>query len=197
MSTPAATARYIIAADDKTKSAIASVNNGFKNMERGIKGTVSRINAAFGLLAGMALKRAFQDVFAETARGSREFASALDSVKSSARSLLSAKDGVPGATAALNELSETLQDPAVVAAADAITSSLITGFADVTSFIAKATAGLVIFFGKTDDEIENLGRQAEELTRQIQWLDQRGLSSKDLRSHRRSTNGIDRGSICI
>lgn len=130
----AAAARYVIAADDKTKGAIASALSGFRNMERGIKGTVSRINLALGLVGGVALKRALQNVFVETAKQSKDFAYALDDVKRSARSLLAAKDGAPAATAAMKELAQVLKDPEVVAAADAIASVFIRGAAGAVKF---------------------------------------------------------------
>lgn len=134
MSATASTARYVIAADDKTKAAVASVISGFRSMERNIKGAVSRINLGLSLIGGVALKRALQNVFTETAKQSKEFASALDDVKHSARNLLAAKEGAPAATAAMRELAEVLKDPEVVKAADAIASVFIRGAAGAVKF---------------------------------------------------------------
>lgn len=199
MSATAATARYIITADDKTKAAIASVNAGFKHMERGIKSTVSRMNAGFALLAGAGIARTFQNVFKETAKGSKEFSTALDDVRRSARGLLAAKDGVPGATAAMQELAETLKDPAVVAAADAITSALITGFAKVTQFVSQSTVGIQVLLGMTGDEVENLRRQIDDIDRRIALAKSRRLPTDALEAQRgrlasRQMSAIERGS---
>lgn len=167
MSAPAATTRYIIAADDKTKAAIASINAGFKSIDRGVKSTVRGINTSLGLIAGMGLKRAFQSIFTETANSSREFATALDDVKRAARDLLSADDGAPAATAALKELAETLKDPATQKAADDLTSTLIRGFAAVTSGAAHAVVGWEVILGLTGDEVENLRRQIAAIDGQL------------------------------
>lgn len=134
MSVPAATARYVIAADDKTKAAVSSALNGFRQMERGIRSTVSRMNLALGLIGGVTFKRAMQNVFNETAKGSKDFAFALDDVRKSARALLASKDGAPAAAAAMRELADVLKDPEVVAAADKITSFFIRGAAETVKF---------------------------------------------------------------
>lgn len=186
MSATAATARYVIAADDRTKSAIASAQQGFRSLESGVSAGIRRMNLALGILAGVGLKRAFQNVFTETAKNSKEFAGALEDVRSAARDLLSSKDGAPAATAAMQELAETLKDPAVVAAADAITSSLISGFARATTFIAEATVGLQVLFGATSDEVENLNHQIERIdatlaNRRASLPGAAGLFAKQLR----------------
>lgn len=177
MSTPAATARYVIAADDKTKAAIASINSGFKSIERNVKGTVKGINTSLSLVAGYGLKRAFQAIFTETAADSREFASALADVKRSAKDLLSPEDGAPAATAALKELAETLKDPDVVKAADDITSALIIGFAkaaEATSayftLVSQGFLGWKVMLGLTGDEIENLRVEIDRIDGQIKSL---------------------------
>lgn len=155
MSATAASARYVIAADDKTKGAIASAIGGFRSMERNIKATVGRINVALGIVGGVALKRALQNVFTETAKQSKDFAYALDEVKRSARDLLAAKEGAPAATAAMRELAQVLKDPAVVAAADAITSVFIRGAAGAV----KLATGVKTL----KDEIDQLKSRRAEL----------------------------------
>jgi hypothetical protein len=165
MSTPAATARYVITADDKTKAAIASAQRGFTSMERGIRGTVSRMNLALGLIGGVTFKRALQNVFNETAKGSKEFASALDDVRKSARALLGSKDGAPAATEAMRELAAVLKDPEVVAAADAITSMFIRGAAGTVKFALGVKT--------LREEIEQLKREEEALEKQEGMGDRR------------------------
>lgn len=184
MSTTAAAARYIIAADDKTKGAVASVLSGFRTMERSAKQTVTRMNAAFALVAGMGLKRAFQNVFTETAKQSKEFAFALDDVKRSARNLLSSKDGAPAATESLRELAETLKDPAVVDAADKIASTLIRGFGGAAKATAQIIGGLTILAGMSDDEREKERQRILDLEGRIQRAAARGLPTADLEAMR-------------
>jgi hypothetical protein len=87
------------------------------------------------LIAGGSLKRTLQNVFTETAKGSKDFAYALDEVRRSARGLLAAKEGAPAATAAMRELAAVLKDPEFVAAADAISSALIRGFVGTVKFV--------------------------------------------------------------
>jgi hypothetical protein len=137
--------QYIISADDKTRSAIASINRNFKDMERGVKGTLKGLNLALGVFAGVQLKQAFQQVLratAESEAGARTFGRALNEVRDAARDLLVAKSGLPEATKAMQELRDTLKDPGIVAAADALTSSLIRGFANASRYLAEFAGGL-------------------------------------------------------
>ncbi len=137
--------QYIISADDKTRSAIASINRNFKDMERGVKGTLKGLNVALGLFAGVQLKQAFQKVLqatAESEAGARNFGKALSEVREAARELLVAKSGLPEATKAMQELRDTLKDPGIVAAADSLTSALIQGFANASRKLAEFAGGL-------------------------------------------------------
>ena len=128
MSTP--TARYIITADDRSKAALASVQRGFKDMERTVKGSIKGLNTVLGVFVGVQLKQGFQQILRATeqsAAGQRGFAQALNGVRDAARDLLGAKSGLPAATKQLQELRDVLKDPGVVAAADALTSTLVRG----------------------------------------------------------------------
>src|SRR5262249_14067488 len=100
-----ATARYVIAADDKSKAAIASIQRNFKDLDRNLKGTLKGLNTAFGLFAGggalALLKRAMDEAVEATAKseaGQKGFAQALQGVKDAAGDLLIAKGGLPEAT---------------------------------------------------------------------------------------------------
>ena len=183
MSVPAAAARYIITADDKTKAAIASINNGFKSIERNVKGTVRGINTSLAFVAGYGLKKSFQGIFRETAANSKEFASALDDVKRAAKDLLSADDGAPAATASLQELANTLKDPTVQKAADDLASTLIRGFSAVTSGAAQTIAGLQVILGLTGDEIEDVGNQIQEIDDKIKAIE--GIGAGDSAGRRK------------
>ena len=131
MSTPSATARYVIAAEDKTQGATRSILKNFKEMDRDVRGILKTTNSVLGIFVGVQLTQAFGKVVAATAasaQGQKGFAAALRDVKSAAGDLLAAKSGLPEATKRMQELRDVLKDPSVIAAADAITSTLISGF---------------------------------------------------------------------
>jgi hypothetical protein len=143
MSTP--TARYIITADDRSKAAIASVRKGFQDMERGVKASIKGVNTVLGIFVGVQLKQGFQQILRATeasAAGTRGFAQALNEVRTAAKDLLAAKSGLPEATKSMQELRDILKDPGLVAAADAFTSALITGFAKASTGIATTVKGM-------------------------------------------------------
>ena len=74
--------------------------------------------------------------FGGQARNIREtFGGALASVKNAIGDLLEVDTGVPGATAALNDLTEVLLDPQTKAAANSLFSTLIQGAAEAVKFI--------------------------------------------------------------
>jgi hypothetical protein len=101
---------------------------------------------------------------AEAARNN--FGGALEGVKNALGDLLEAKGGLPGATASLNEMAKTLQDPAVVAGADVLFSTLIRGASSAGTFIAEVSGGLAILAGQGTDAIVNLDLQIDKLAAQ-------------------------------
>jgi hypothetical protein len=158
----------ILSFQRNSSRSLSSIDRQFKDFSRNVTGSLRAVNVALGVFAGIGLKKAFQSIFTETAKSSKEFADALDDVKLSARSLLSAEDGAPAATAALKELAEVLKDPAVKAAADDLASSLIRGFASVATGAAETVAGWKVILGLTGDQVEDLRRRIEELEKAIQ-----------------------------
>lgn len=168
--------QYIIAADDKTRSAISSINRNFKEMERGVKGTLKGLNLALGVFAGVQLKQAFQQVLratAESEQGARSFGKALNEVKDAARDLLVAKSGLPEATKAMQELRDVLQDPGIVAAVDSFTSAIVTGFGNSAIAVAEVLGGvrqIALELGL----VEAKGRQE-----QIDKIDRSVVSKRD------------------
>lgn len=109
------------------------------------------------------------DVLAESYGGAAAaardtFGGALASVRNAINDLLTADGGLPEATASLNQLSETLKDPAVQQAADTLFSALIRGAAGAAQFFGDIIAGLTVLAGaRTGNEIEDLTRQIEDL----------------------------------
>jgi len=202
MGTPSATARYVIAADDKTASAIRSVLRGFRDMDRDVRNTVKTLNSVLGIFVGVQLTQAFRKVVDATASasgGASGFAKALQEVKTAAGDLMAAKSGLPEATRNLNELRDILKDPSVKSAADAITSALISGFTKAAKVVAETVAGIreLKKQGQTGDEarksaktrqevIDAIGKQIEEVDAQIDRVRSRpgGLTvySDDLRT---------------
>lgn len=145
MSTPSATARYVIAAEDKTGAATRSIVQSFKSMDREIRGTAKTLNSVIGIAIGVQLTQALGkvvDVTAKSAAGQKGFATALREVRDAATDLLAAKSGLPEATAQMRELRDILKDPAVVAAADSITSVLIAGFTKASKAVGETIAGI-------------------------------------------------------
>ena len=98
-----AKAEVVITAVDRTKAALAQAERGMKGLEKTAKVTGKAINLAFGLITGGLLVSAFGKV-AEAAKKTEE------------------------GQKAMAELARTLKDPALVAAANAITGTLINGF---------------------------------------------------------------------
>jgi len=111
-----AKAEVVITAVDRTKAALAQAERGMKGLEKTAKVTGKAINLAFGLITGGLLVSAFGKV-AEAAKKTEE------------------------GQKAMAELTRTLKDPALVAAANAITGALIDGF----NVALKAAASAIKF----------------------------------------------------
>lgn len=111
-----AKAEVVITAVDRTKAALAQAERGMKGLEKTAKVTGKAINLAFGLITGGLLVSAFGKV-AEAAKKTEE------------------------GQKAMAELARTLKDPALVAAANAITGTLINGF----NVALKAAAAAIKF----------------------------------------------------
>jgi hypothetical protein len=150
MSTAAATARYIISAEDKTKDSVRSILKGFKDMDRDIRGLTKTANELLGIFIGVKLTEGFRKVLDATAKSNGTFATSLREVKDAATDLLSAKSGLPEATRSMQELRDVLKDPVIKAAADSITSSLISGFAKTAKLVAETIAGIKILASEGD-----------------------------------------------
>lgn len=158
-----ATARYVISADDRTKSAISSIKRGFTDLDSSAK-TVGR--TLKGLTTGAAfygLARGVQALFRNAAESSGQFNDALTRVKKSFHDLLTPKSGIPAATKALDDLNKTLADPQVKAGADQLFSFLIKSAAALADLTAKTVSNLVtigkgvgLIKGGRQDEIDRL-----------------------------------------
>lgn len=158
-----AAARYVIAADDRTKSAISSIKRGFNDLDSSAK-TVGR--TLKGLTTGAAfygLARGVQALFRNAAQSSSTFNDSLESVKKSFRDLTTPKSGIPAATKALDELAKTLSDPQIKSGADQLFSFLIRSAATLAEWTAKTVSNLSIIGkgvglikGGRQDEIDRL-----------------------------------------
>lgn len=108
-----AQAQVTITAVDRTQAAINSAMRSMKTLERTAKVTAKAVNLAFGLLTGSILVSAFGKI-TEAAKKTEEGQRALDN------------------------FSKALKDPALVAAANSFTTTLINGFTEVIKFAADA-----------------------------------------------------------
>lgn len=102
---------------------------------------------------------------------SNTFGGALTQLQNAFGDLLEGKGGVNDATAAIKELTALLQEPQTVAAAEALTRALITGFSGVAKAL-RETVGLMKFVGEeiaatfngiASDDIVRLEQQLEKL----------------------------------
>jgi hypothetical protein len=109
-----AQAQVTITAVDRTQAAINSAMRSMKTLERTAKVTAKAVNLAFGLLTGSILVSAFGKI-TEAAKKTEEGQRALDN------------------------FNKALKDPALVAAANSFTTTLINGFTEVVKFAADAT----------------------------------------------------------
>jgi hypothetical protein len=141
-----ATAKYILTAEDQTKSAIASVKAGFQTLHTGIGEVTKSLKLMTEIFVGGRLLHEFrkleQAIVSAASSANKEFAGALGSVKENFAALLEPKGGMAEATEKMQELAKVLKDPDLVAAADHITSTLITGFESVGLAVAHAVANL-------------------------------------------------------
>ena len=108
-----AQAQVTITAVDRTQAAINSAMRSMKTLERTAKVTAKAVNLAFGLLTGSILVSAFGKI-TEAAKKTEEGQRALDN------------------------FNKALKDPALVAAANSFTTTLINGFTEVIKFAADA-----------------------------------------------------------
>jgi hypothetical protein len=108
-----AQAQVTITAVDRTQAAINSAMRSMKTLERTAKVTAKAVNLAFGLLTGSILVSAFGKI-TEAAKKTEEGRRALDN------------------------FNKALKDPALVAAANSFTTTLINGFTEVVKFAADA-----------------------------------------------------------
>lgn len=115
-----AKAEVVITAVDRTKAAIAQAERGMKGLEKTAKVTGKAINLAFGLLTGAALTASFGKIL-EATKKTNEGAQAID------------------------RLNKALKDPALVAAANSFTSTLVGGFSRVVELAAKAAKEIAKF----------------------------------------------------
>lgn len=118
---------------------------------------------------------------AEAARNT--FAGALVGLKNAFGDLLEAKGGLPDATAQLNELADTLKDPAVAQGAEALASGILKVVGAFASFTANS-AGFIAMLGElaahaiggADSTANALREKLESIDAQIQ-ANQESLSS--------------------
>ena len=170
-----AQAQVAITAVDRTQSAINSASRGLQRLESSAAKLQSRFNLAFSLVTGGFIINGFNrlaDAAAKTEKGSLGFAQSLENVRASANRLFAPSEGIGGATQAMKELNEALNDPSVVSAVNGIVDSMLTGFTKATTAIVK-TAGTIrtelISLGAlsaktTEDQITLLEAQLAVLT---------------------------------
>ena len=120
-----AQAQVTITAVDRTQAAINSAVRGMKSIERTAKVTAKAVNLAFGFFTGGVLISAFGKII-EAAKKTEE------------------------GTKSVENLKKTLQDPALVAAANSISKSLIDGF-------TTAAGGIAAFARLVRSELLRLG----------------------------------------
>lgn len=111
------------------------------------------------------------------------FGGALTQLQNAFGDLLEGKGGVNDATAALKELTALLQDPETVAAAESLTTALITGFTGVATAV-RETVGLMKFIGEeaaatfngiADDDIVRL----EDALAELEDFRRKGIFNED------------------
>lgn len=169
-----AQAQVVLTAVDRTQAAINSAMRGMKSLEKTAKATSKVVNLAFALVSGTAFTAAFNKISeatAKTTEGSIRFTGELKRMKEGFENLTAAKSGVPAATDAMIKLNETLRDPQLVAAADAITSALLIGFAKASNMVlelAKNIRQALVITGVSEavtpeEQISVLRRQLAEL----------------------------------
>lgn len=158
-----ATARYVIAADDRTKSAISSIKRGFNDLDSSAKAVGKTLRGLASGAAFYGLARGVQGLFRNAAASSSAFNDSLESVKKSFRDLTTPKAGIPAATKALDELAKTLSDPQVKSGADQLFSFLIKSAATLAEWTAKTVSNLAVIGkgvglikGERQDEIDRL-----------------------------------------
>ena len=169
-----AQAQVAITAVDRTQSAINSASRGLQRLESSAAKLQSRFNLAFSLVTGGFIVNGFNrlaDAAAKTEKGSLGFAQSLENVRASANRLFAPSEGIGGATQAMKELNEALNDPSVVSAVNGIVDSMLTGFTKATTAIVK-TAGTIrtelVALGAlsaktTEDQIAVLERQLSSI----------------------------------
>ena len=169
-----AQAQVAITAVDRTQSAINSASRGLQRLESSAAKLQSRFNLAFSLVTGGFIINGFNrlaDAAAKTEKGSLGFAQSLENVRASANRLFAPSEGIGGATQAMKELNEALNDPSVVSAVNGIVDSMLTGFTKATTAIVK-TAGTIrtelVALGAlsaktTEDQIAVLERQLSSI----------------------------------
>jgi hypothetical protein len=91
------------------------------------------------------------------------FGGALLQLQNAFGDLLEGNGGLNDATASIKELTEFLQDPQTVAAAQALTTALITGFTGAGKAV-KETVGLMKFFGESTANFFN-GPSGDDIVR--------------------------------
>jgi hypothetical protein len=106
-----------------------------------------------------------QTEFGGAARAARDtFGGALAALRNAFGDLLENKGGMKDATAAVNDLTDKLQDPETVAAVDNITTVVIKGLGKLAEFTAAVhflIKGPTDDIGKLDAEIDKLDRKIE------------------------------------
>jgi hypothetical protein len=165
-----AKAQVEITAVDRSKVAIDSASRGLQKLEAGAAKLQSRFNLAFSIITGGFIINGFTrlaSAAAKTEQGSLGFAQALDSVKKSANQLFAPSQGIDGATEAMYELRDALNDPGIQSALNGIIDTMLVGFTKAATAIVK-TAGTIrselVALGAlsaktTEDQIALLERQ--------------------------------------
>ena len=107
--------------------------------------------------------------FGGSARAAREtFGGAIDALQNTVGDLLEADDGLPGATKAINDLNDSLSDPAIKASIDAITEGVIKITASIAGALPK-----IISFGKFIGEAFAKNKLISEYTEELEVVNKK------------------------
>lgn len=158
------TAKYILSAEDRTQAAIDSAKRSFKSLDEGVRAGVKSLNLMSDLFIGGKLLSGFRNltssVLEATKASDSGFAESLDKMHASVRNLLTAKEGLPAAKQAIDDLTQTLSDPTTIAAADSIASKLIRGFAAAAKYTGQIVAGLGLILNGPSQKSMQIDDQA-------------------------------------
>lgn len=135
-------AKVIITGQNRVGAAVKSAANDLNQLGRQAQSLQKIFASAFALTGVFAFGRAVSSAIDATKRFDTTFARRIDEVHASFSNLLAVKGGLPEINEQLDNLAKTLQDPSIVAGADAFFGSLLRGAIATAEAIAKIAGGL-------------------------------------------------------